>query len=303
MKDMTTLMDNIQAFLQACRAKRLSQQTLEWYEWLLSDYNVYVAQEKENLPPWDSPDTIDGFLAHLVDRGVSAYTTHAHFRALRRFFNWLEKRHRLPNGNPIGLVEPPRLPRHYPRGIEADDVEELLAVVDTNSLLGKRDEAIILFLWDTGVRASELCELALDDLDMEQRRALIRNGKGNKSRYVPFGIRVREVLEKWLEARSSIAQCGRVFVSRWGRELTRRGLSILLRKYGEKAGVSVHNPHAFRHGFAVAYLNNGGGIHNLQLLMGHATLRSTEKYLWSTDRQAAADHAQASPGDHLRMRK
>jgi len=72
MKDMTTLMDNIQAFLQACRAKRLSQQTLEWYEWLLSDYNVYVAQEKENLPPWDSPDTIDGFLAHLVDRRGAA---------------------------------------------------------------------------------------------------------------------------------------------------------------------------------------------------------------------------------------
>ncbi len=295
----TSLTENITAFLRACRAKRLSPRTLGWYDWLLGDYREYI--ESDGLR-WDDPDALDVFLAHLADQGLSAHTVHAHYRALRRFFNWLEKRRRLPGGNPIRMVEPPRTPRRYPRGIEAADVERILAAIDTDTRLGKRDRAIILFLWDTGVRASELCGLEMRDLDLVQRRALIRNGKGEKDRRVSFGLCAREALVVWLEVRGE-ANCDRVFVNRRGDPLTHSGLSALLRKHSSEAGVEGPcNPHAFRHGFATAFLDNGGHINNLQHLMGHATLRSTEVYLWSTDERAHADHANASPGDHLNGR-
>lgn len=91
-------------------------------------------------------------------------------------------------------------------------------------------------------------------------------------------------------------------INRSGNPLTRWGIRVMLRRRQREAGVTGRcSPHAFRHGFAVAYLDNGGSIHNPQRLMGHATLRSTEVYLRSTDRRAQADHAKASPGDHLEI--
>jgi len=295
---MTTPMTaNLDAFVQACRAKRLKPATREWYEWLLTDYCEYA--EAQGLR-WDAPDTLDAFFGeHLADRELSAYTVHAYYRALRRFFNWLEKRRRLPGDNPMRMVESPRLARRYPRGIEADDVERLLAAIDPDSRLGKRDRAIIMFLWDTGVRVSELCGLEMHDLNLIQRKALIRNGKGEKDRRVSFGCRAEEYLTAWLEVRGE-AKCNNVFVSRDGKQLKRRGIAAILHRRSEKAGIEgPYNPHAFRHGFAMAFLDNGGHINNLQRLMGHATLRSTEVYVWSTDKRAHADHANASPGDHL----
>ncbi len=297
---MSDVQDNIEAFLRACRAKRLSPATVEWYEWLLTEYRDYV--ETQGLR-WDDPDTLDAFLGeHLAQQELSAHTVHAYYRALRRFFNWLEKRQRLPGRNPVRVIEPPRLPKPYPRNIEADEVERLLTAVGDSTWMDKRDRAIILFLWDTGVRAEELCNLEMRDLDLSRGKALIRNGKGHKDRVVPFGVRVRGALESWLKVRSERAKCDTVFVNRSGEPLTRRGLQIMLRRRKREAGIAGPcNPHAFRHGFAVAYLDNGGSIHNLQRLMGHATLRSTEVYLQSTDRRVKADHAKASPGDHLKI--
>ncbi len=151
------------------------------------------------------------------------------------------------------MIEPPRLPRRYPHGIEAADVERLLAAIDTDTRLDRRDQAIILFLWDTGLRASKLCGLEMHDLDLVQRRALIRNGKGEKDRYIPFDLRAKEALVAWLGVRGE-PNCDHVFVNRRGNPLTRRGLSALLHRRWVKAGVEGPcNPHAFRHGFAVAY--------------------------------------------------
>jgi len=302
MTEMTTPMSaNLDAFARACRAKRLKPATQEWYEWLLTDYCEYV--EAQGLR-WDAPDTLDAFFGeHLADRELSAHTVHAYYRALRRFFNWLEKRRRLPGDNPIRAIESPRTPHRFPRYIEADEVDKMLdAIEDIDTWFGKRDRAVIMFLWDTGVRASELCGLEMRDLDLARRKAVIRNGKGEKDRSISFGLRAKEYLTAWLEVRDKRGEtnCRNVFINQDGKPLKRRGLSSLLRRRAQKAGVEGPcNPHAFRHGFAMAFLDNGGHINNLQRLMGHATLRSTEVYVWSTDKRAHADHANASPGDHL----
>ena len=294
---MTILSANLEAFLRSCRAQRLKPATLDWYTWLLDEYARYV--ETTNLS-WDTPETVDAFLAHHATGDISTHTVHAYYRALRVFFNWLEKRGVIES-NPIRVVASPRLPRRIPRGIEPAAVTQILGALDASTWFGKRDQAIILFLWDTGVRASELCGLEVHDLDLERRRILIRNGKGGKDRFVPFAHRAQEALEEWLSVRKRNGKnFPHVFLNRCGDPLTRRGLTALLERRSRKAEVEgPYNPHAFRHGFAVAYLDNGGKIHNLQRLMGHATLRSTEVYLWASDRKVQADHAHASPADHL----
>jgi len=139
------------------------------------------------------------------------------------------------------------------------------------------------------------------DLDLERGRVLIRNGKGEKDRYIVIGQRAQQALAEWLDVRLRNGKTPPyVFLNRCEEPLTRHGLAIMLRRRCQEAEVErPYNPHAFRHGFAVAYLNNGGKIHTLQRLMGHATLRSTEVYLWASDRDALEDHAQASPADNL----
>lgn len=293
---MSTLTQNIELFETSCRAKLLSARTLEWYDWLLNAYRDHV--EKHSLE-WCDADTIDHFLAHVAARDVSAHTVHGYYRALRRFFNWLEKRRKITE-NPMGMIDPPRRPRRFPRFIEAENVEKLLRSIDADTWQDKRDRAVILFLYDTGVRASELCELQLSNLETKQERVLVKNGKGGKDRYVPLGKRAMRLLTDWLQVRGK-ANCENIFIGRRGDKFQRRAITSLLRRRAKAAGIKgpIH-PHAFRHGFAIAYLDNGGNIHNLQHLMGHATLRSTEVYLWSTDKRAQDDHRKASPGDNLK---
>lgn len=150
------------------------------------------------------------------------------------------------------------------------------------------------------MRVGELCALQISALDFEENQAAVFNGKGEVDRNVSFGARARELLEEWLEIRAARATCECVFLNRSGKPLTRRGVRTML--YRRKAQVKLGgpcNPHAFRHGFAMDFLDNGGSIYNLQHLMGHSSLRSTEVYLNSTDKRAAKDHKKASPGDNL----
>lgn len=284
----------INDFILYCRARRLSPRTIEWYDWLLSRYRDFV--EERGLE-WDRPGTLDAFLAEVATR-ASASTAHGHFRALRCFFGWMERRQLIAE-NPMRLIEPPRLPSRQPRHILPEEVARLLATTEEGNWLDLRDRAAILVLWDSGIRATELCELELGDLNLEEGIIRIRSGKGAKGRLVGIGERARSALRSWLKVRDGLARCDRLFIGRHGGPLTRYGLSQMLRRRAKEAGIRPIGPHAFRHGFAVSYLDNGGSIHNLRRLMGHATLRSTEVYLTVADREAIADHRKASPADHL----
>ncbi len=139
-------------FTNSCHARRLSPRTLEWYEWLLAKYRTFA---EEHGLGWDQPATLHTFLAGVAAQ-ASPHTLHAHYRALRRFFNWLEKR-QLIHENPMRVLEPPRLPACQPRHVSPEEVERLLATTAQDRWLDRRDRAIILFLWDTGLRAGELC--------------------------------------------------------------------------------------------------------------------------------------------------
>jgi len=275
----------------------LSPRTREWYEWILNEYLDYVYEEDL---PWDVATTIEKLFVHLAKKGQSRYTIHAYYRTLRRFFNWMEKRG-YPNNNPMDMVEAPRKSQLYPRGIKRHEVEKILRSINPITYLDYRDRAIIIFLWDTGIRASELCALRLFDVSVRKRDGLIEVGKGRKFRKLSFGKQTQRLLTEWLNVRSQ-TNCNFLFVNRYGNPMTRSGLYSMLKRRKEEIGIEcLCNPHAFRHGFAIEFLENGGNINNLRILMGHASLRSTEKYLYATDGCACRDHKKASPGDRLNI--
>jgi integrase/recombinase XerD len=167
-----------------------------------------------------------------------------------------------------------------------------------------RDRAILMILVDTGVRASELCRIRLGDLDTSQQTIKVV-GKGAKERIVRFGRRAARTLWRYLTPRlQTLRDDDPLFLS-WPydvpEEMSRGSLGRLLKRLGERAGVSKVHPHRFRHTFAITYLRNGGDIFTLKHLLGHSSLDMVERYLHIARADFEEAHRKASPVDNWRL--
>jgi len=170
-----------------------------------------------------------------------------------------------------------------------------------------RDKAIILFLLDTGVRASELCQLVVGDLDLQTGTATVqskgrRNAGQGKRRTVHFETRTKKALWQYLAHRAVLGQdIEPLFCTRAGDPMTRENLRGHLHKIGKRANVNGVYPHRFRHTFAIQYLRNGGDLFTLQRLLGHSAIESTRRYLHIAQADLEIAHQRASPVDNWRL--
>lgn len=169
-----------------------------------------------------------------------------------------------------------------------------------------RDRMIIMILFDTGLRAQELCDLVIDDLDVGQHKIRVRHGKGNKPRTVRFGKRCAKAIWEYLKDRlgpdtKPSEPLLRVAEQSDPRPMSRHVLRRLLKRMGERAGVKNVHPHRLRHSFATEYLRNGGKMLALQELLGHSDLKMVRRYAKFVEADIALDHAEASPADKLRL--
>jgi len=172
-----------------------------------------------------------------------------------------------------------------------------------------RDRALILFLLDTGVRASELCRLCLRNVDLQTGTASVI-GKGRlsggegKPRTVQYCARTTRALWTYLADRNVVQPyqpAAHLFVTKQGTELDRSNLRRHLNALGKRAGVPKCHPHRFRHTFATNYLRNGGDIYSLQNLLGHTSLEMVRRYLHLTETDTASAHRRASPVDNWKL--
>ncbi|MBN1889096.1 MAG: tyrosine-type recombinase/integrase [Thermoflexales bacterium] len=168
----------------------------------------------------------------------------------------------------------------------------------------ERDRAIVFVLVDAGIRASELVQMTVDDLNLNTNSIKVK-GKGGKERIVQIGRRTAKALWRSLAPRLQQAKPDDpIFVVDWPadpRPFTRRHLTTTLKRVGERAGVKVVYAHKFRHTFAITYLRNGGDLLTLQRLMGHATLEMTRRYAHVADADCIEAHRKASPVDNWRL--
>lgn len=183
------------------------------------------------------------------------------------------------------------------RGWKSAGTADFAAIAD-------RDRCIILLLVDTGLRASELCDLRIADLDMSRNRITVRHGKGDKARFVQFGKRAAKALWRFLTPRLPAADDERLITvgpQDDPRPMDRRQLGLQLARIGERAGVPNVYPHRFRHTFAITYLRNGGDLFTLQELLGHSDLAMVRRYARIAQTDCARAHAKASPADNWRL--
>lgn len=244
----------------------------------------------------------------LTKAAVSSGTVKTYHSTLRAFFSFLVREGEI-DASPMDRILPPIDRCDQVEPFTQEQFRSLLAAAKKSRGNPRRDEAILLLLYDTGIRASELCGLVCRDVDLHGGQVTIRYGKGGKSRKVPIAPDTKRALYMYLNERGLDESDSPVFLSERGKVagdgLTRNGLLQLIRRIGRAAKVSDRrcSPHTFRHSFAVEYLRGGGNVFALKLLLGHESLTMVNRYVALAQADLVVQHRQFSPVARLRGRR
>ena len=272
----------IRSFLSYLRVeKALSQNTIDAYRRDLEKFSEFAMERGlEKAPQVKRADVVD-FLASLYLRKLDARSVARHLVSLRQFFRFLLSEELIPE-DPVVTVESPKFRKSLPQFLSVEEVDLLLAQPDVSSALGLRDKAMIELLYSAGLRVSELCNLAVDDLHVDAG-SLRCIGKGNKERLVPVGKRALAVLQLYIKkARPEILgehTSKYLFIIRKGNKLDRIAFWKNLALYGRKAGLrKALTPHMLRHSFATHLLDRGADLRSVQMMLGHSDISTTQIY-------------------------
>ena len=247
---------------------------------------------------------LKGYLAARqrdASAGKAGFTARSQARVLsafRRFYRWLVRENRRPD-DPTRLLETPRLGRPLPKTLSPADAVQLLSTPD-DSPMGLRDRAMLELMYASGLRVSELVNLALPRLNLA-RGVVLLLGTGGRERLVPMGAPARDALGQYLEAaRSSLAegagQTDAVFLSNRGEAMTRQNFWHRIKLHARAAGIrAALSPHTLRHAFATHLLENGADLRAVQSLLGHADLSTTQIYTHVAKARLKALHAKHHP--------
>jgi integrase/recombinase XerD len=272
----------IHSFLSYLRVeKALSQNTIDAYRRDLLKFCEFATEKGLEKPAQVKRGDVVDFLATLYVRKLDARSVARHLVSLRQLFRFLLTEE-LIREDPVVTVESPKFRQSLPQFLSVEEVDRLLAQPDVSSTLGLRDKAMIELLYSAGLRVSELCNLAVDDLhaDAGSLRCI---GKGNKERLVPVGKRALTVLHLYIQkARPDILGEGTskyLFINRKGTKLDRISFWKTLGLYGRKAGLrKALKPHMLRHSFATHLLDRGADLRSVQMMLGHSDISTTQIY-------------------------
>ena len=283
----------IEEFLTYLRfEKGLADNTVAAYRRDLTVWQRYCA-ERGISPSGAAAEDLTDYLAFLRSKGADGggYSPASVARmlvSLRSFHRFLVREGHATT-DPTAKLGSPKRPKSIPKAIPLEDVERLIELPGRDPL-GRRDRAILESLYGAGMRISELVNLDLDDVDLDEGTVLIRAGKGNKSRRVPIGRAARAALGDYvttvrpqLAAKATVPGAA-IFLNSRGGRLSRQGCWKILRRYAEVAGLEDRvSPHTLRHSFATHMLDAGADIRVVQDLLGHASLATTQVYTLVSD--------------------
>ena len=292
---MPLLNELAQTYLTACDVEGKARSTIRGYrESLTRLQEVGVRLEFPAEVEAFTVQHVYAFLGALRERGASRAYQHRLHREVKAFFSWC-KRFDVITENVFARVPLVKLEQQIVQPFSTDDVRRLLAAIHRGVRAGTRNYALVLFLLDTGVRASECVSVRLDDVDWERGRVRVLHGKGQKQRWVGIGEQARAALTDYLLVRGEAE--GPLFLSeRSGKGLHSLALNVLFTKLGQQAGVTHVHPHRFRHTFATWAIRSQAREIDVQSLLGHSSLTMVQRYARTySSEQAVLAHEQFSP--------
>ncbi len=261
--------------------KGLSSNTLVSYNNDVMKYLGYIADRNITLRE-TSPEILHSFLADLHDIGISPATQARIISGLKSFFKFLKMENYIEE-NPTLLLQAPRLGRHLPDVLSIEEIDEMISCINMSSPEGQRNRAIIETLYGSGLRVSELVNLDMAHVYLDEQYLIVR-GKGSKERMVPMSeIAVREI-RAYLPDRATLdikpGEENILFLNRRGKRLTRVMIFYIIKNLCELAGVrKTISPHSLRHSFASHLLEGGANLRAIQQMLGHESISTTEIYL------------------------
>ena len=261
--------------------KKLSDNTVEAYIRDLKQMAEYLENEFSIQPQQAEERHIEAFLAHLYDKGVKKTTQARILSGIKSFFYYLLINDRIEN-LPTEFIDPPKTGRKLPDVLSVTEIESIINTFDSDKRFGIRNKAMVETLYSCGLRVSELITLRLSDLFFND--GFIRViGKGDKQRLVPISETARHRIEEYLLLRQTMQTDARdtdiVFLNNKGRGLTRVMIFHIIRKAALAAGITkTISPHTFRHSFATHLLEGGASIRQVQEMLGHESILTTEIY-------------------------
>jgi len=270
-------------YLLGCQIEGKARGTLKIYELVTRLFVEYL--NGENI----TPTQIRGFLFWLsTERNTT--TVNIYCRALRTFIRWMVREGYLED-YPMQNISTPKVPSKFPNVLTEDEIRSMMKV----SKKSPRDYAILTFLLDTGVRSSECCGLALDDLSLATMSAKIY-GKGGKERIVFFSTHTAKAIARWMSVRPDVMEDVLFLSAKKKQGITTHGLLEVVQRVGARAGIRKQiGVHTFRHTFATLFIKNGGDAHTLQRLMGHSNILMSQRYVDFISKDLAEAHQSHSP--------
>lgn len=296
------LTDALAGYVLASQAENKSAKTIAMSQWHTTKFVEWL--KLQNISPTlegVTPQQFRAFLAHEQQRGLSPHSVHAHYKVISPLFRWAITEG-LTENDPLQNVRPPKLPALLPKVLLFQHVEALLKVLRKNTTkMGRRSLLIVMTFLSCGLRANELCQLELGDIHLNAGFLVVREGKGGKQRMVPLRPMLTKHLWRYINQwrEDFVPLSDHLFVNESGFPLRPQSVEKLVRRQLAKIGVKG-GTHILRHTFASFYVQGGGDIKRLQMILGHSSVSVTEKYVHLSNRDVLPSNS-PPPLDRLAL--
>ena len=276
----------------------LSKNTLEAYRSDLEIFASHLDQLHQKTILQATAAQITEFMAKR--RGDKATSANRRLTVFKRFYRYMIRQNHLSE-DPCALLRPAKQTMRFPTSLSEAQVEALLHAPNIAEDLGLRDRAMLELMYASGLRVSEIIQLKLIHLRLNEGIIHIIGGKGNKERLVPFGAQAAKWIEEYLQhARTRLLEnqtSEYLFIGRHTANcLTRQAFWYIIKRYAILAGIQGHlSPHTLRHAFATHLLNHGADLRVVQLLLGHADISTTQIYTHIARERLKNIHQQHHP--------
>ena len=260
--------------------KSLSENTVMAYTSDLDKLIQYLKEENINIMDV-SLDDLENFAADLRDIGIHPRSQARILSGIRSFFHFLLIEDYIQQ-DPSELLESPQIGKHLPDILSVEEIDNLINAIDRSTKKGQRNCAILETLYSCGLRVSELCNLKISDLYLDEGFIKVE-GKGSKQRLVPISPKaIKEIKNYFLTRGDGLIKPefeDYVFISRFGKNISRIMVFHIIKELADKIGLKKSiSPHTFRHSFATHLLEGGANLRAIQCMLGHESIGTTEIY-------------------------
>ena len=293
-----TLQNTLQEFLITQQLRGNSDKTIEYYKNCIEPFIMYAGTETDVLLIDD--EMLKNYSLKLHSRGLSSNSIKTYIKGIKAYLNWLyQEEYTVLNMSDCVIM--PKAQRKTIDILTDAELKKLFSIFDLKNYLELRNCCICALMTDSGLRKSEIIRLCLSDIHLSEGYCIV-NGKGNKQRLVPLGNHTKKYLIKYISQRPKTVDNSALFLTKQETPITASVIERLFKTLKTRQDLLTPRIHAhlLRHTFATNYLENGGNIYSLQLILGHSSLEMEKKYVHLTQSKTVLNFKNYSPLDKIK---